>query len=471
MGSETDRLLEVDPLDDAPEPSPPAKPIVLVQYRNRGVPLWLFIPLVIIVPMSVIAIYHRVVVVGARTQEALARQAFERQVDRGQDVVLHPAVSKPSEPLALNSQPFVPETAPVAPIPAPRSTTRSDSIRGASAPPMGTAAPASPISVAARAPDVAAVKSSDSGSQKQISAQPKTGAGAVPVAGLASMPTATENPPAAAGKTTQLPAQSILQNPMIQLRPPGKAATPTEVAEPIVATDKASNQGKESLKDSHSPMAVKSVKANGEPASVFDVGSGNGEVVEVKPEPLPTKEESVRQIANEAAKKQAEIDKYDAKQQAEFHAMRQSERVKFRDELRNALHSFGDQAGPEIDKLAKRYGYEFDRQKQFRADYAWKHTRMTTREKVRLTRSLDLPETAILHFLSDQLAQQIGKRDGPRNRNEARIRAANLLLRYELPATDSASSPDQTVRAKPGVASNKTRENATSGPGVGSRSQ
>jgi hypothetical protein len=423
------------------------------------------------VPMSVIAIYHRLVVVGARTQEALARQAFELQVDRGQDVVLHSAVSKPAEPLALNSQPFVPEAAPVAPVPAPGSTTPSDSIRGASAPPMKTAAPASPISVAARAPDVATVKSSDSGAQKQISAQPKTGAGSVPVAGLASMPTATENPLAAAGKTKQSPAQSILQKPLIQLPPPGKAATPSEVAEPTVATDNASNQGKESLKDSRGPIAVKSVKADGEPAGVFDVESGNGEVVDVKPEPLPTKEESVRQIANEAAKKQTEIDRYDAKQQAEFHAMRQSERVKFRDELRNALHSFGDQAGPEIDKLAKRYGYEFDRQKQSRADYAWKHTRMTTLEKVRLTRALDLPETAILHFLSDQLALQMGKRDGPRNRNEVRIRAANMLLRYELPATDSTSSLDQSVRANPGVASNKTRENATSSPGVGPRSQ
>ncbi len=133
MGSETDRLLEVDPLDDAREPSPPAKPVVLVQYRNRGVPLWLFIPLLIIVPMSVIAIYHRLVVVGARTREALARQAFERQIERGQDVVLHSAVSKPAEPLALNSQPFVPEAALVAPIPAPGSTTPSDSIQGASA--------------------------------------------------------------------------------------------------------------------------------------------------------------------------------------------------------------------------------------------------------------------------------------------------------------------------------------------------
>ncbi len=200
--------------------------------------------------------------------------------------------------------------------------------------------------MAAGAPAVAAVKSSDSGSQKPISAQPKTGAGSVPVAGLASMPTATETPLAAAGKTTESHSQSILQNPMIQLRPPDKAATPTEVAKPIVATNEASNQGKESPKDSHGPMAVKSVKADGEPAGVFDVESGNGEVVEVKPEPLPTKEESVREIANEAAKKQAEIDRFDAKQQAEFHAMRQSERVKFRDELRNVLHSFGEQRGP-----------------------------------------------------------------------------------------------------------------------------
>jgi hypothetical protein len=74
----------------------------------------------------------------------------------------------------------------------------------------------------------------------------------------------------------------------------------------------------------------------------------------VKAEPLPTKEESLRQIVEEAAKKQAEIDGYDEEKLAEIRALRQGERIKFREELRETLRSFGNNAGPEIDKLAKR---------------------------------------------------------------------------------------------------------------------
>ena len=66
-------------------------------------------------------------------------------------------------------------------------------------------------------------------------------------------------------------------------------------------------------------MAVKSVKADGEPAGVFDERAGMVKSSTSKPSRFrPRKSRSARST-NEAAKKQAEIDRFDAKQQAEFH--------------------------------------------------------------------------------------------------------------------------------------------------------
>jgi hypothetical protein len=189
-------------------------------------------------------------------------------------------------------------------------------------------------------------------------------------------------------------------------------------------------------------------------------------VVDVKAEPLPTKEESLRQIAQEAAKKKSEVDGLEENKQAELHTIRQSERIKFREELREVLQTFGNAAGPEIDKLAKRYGYDIDRERALRARYAWKFTRTTMESKVRITRALDLPEAAILNFLSDEIHLQIGTREGPRNRNEVRIRAARMLLNFPLPATDATAGPAPSVRPNPGVAATKTPKRVPTDRGV-----
>ena len=66
---------------------------------------------------------------------------------------------------------------------------------------------------------------------------------------------------------------------------------------------------------------------------------------------------------------------------------------------------------------------------------------MTLRSKVRLIRSLELPETVILNFLSDELYFLLRSRNGPRNENEVRVRAARQLLGFELPAADPAVRP------------------------------
>ena len=75
------------------------------------------------------------------------------------------------------------------------------------------------------------------------------------------------------------------------------------------------------------------------------------------------------------------------------------------------------------------------------ASKTWFFSRMSRQAKVRLIRSLDLPESVLLDFLSVELQRLIGARNGPRDRNDVRVRAAKLLLSYELPAPDSAPAP------------------------------
>jgi len=52
--------LETDHLKEVIESPPPAQPVVVIQYRTRGVPWYLVLPLLVLVPLGAVAIYHRV---------------------------------------------------------------------------------------------------------------------------------------------------------------------------------------------------------------------------------------------------------------------------------------------------------------------------------------------------------------------------------------------------------------------------
>jgi len=132
------------------------------------------------------------------------------------------------------------------------------------------------------------------------------------------------------------------------------------------------------------------------------------------------------------------------------------ERVKFREALKDALSLNISQAGPEIDRLSRRDGQDRDPEKFARARKAWFFTRKSSQAKVRLIRSLGLPESVILDFISAELHPLMGSRSGPRDLNDVRVRAAKLLLTHELPAPASTiaasgrpSPPDEpTTTAK-----------------------
>ena len=98
-------------------------------------------------------------------------------------------------------------------------------------------------------------------------------------------------------------------------------------------------------------------------------------------------------------------------------------------------------AGPEIDKLAKRSTFDVDPLKYEQAVKTWRYKSGSLLAKVRLIRSLDLPETVILDFLSDDQHALLRSRKGPRNENEVRVRAALQLLNFEPSEADSAPPP------------------------------
>jgi len=154
-------------------------------------------------------------------------------------------------------------------------------------------------------------------------------------------------------------------------------------------------------------------------------------------QPLPSKEETMRQIEEEAANNQAKVQQMEEREAADLRSFRYQERVKFRDELRAVLQEHGNQAGPEINQLAKRYSFDKDPERLIQATRVWRQARASQAAKVKTIRALELPEALILDFLSDDFHAKVRTPGGPRNENEVRVRAANRLLQLELPPEDA----------------------------------
>ena len=80
-----DLNLETDHLEEVIESPPPAQPVVVIQYRTRGVPWYLVLPLLVLVPLGAVAVYHRVSsrvrypLVPPPSADQSTRKAAERQ--------------------------------------------------------------------------------------------------------------------------------------------------------------------------------------------------------------------------------------------------------------------------------------------------------------------------------------------------------------------------------------------------------
>ncbi len=69
MSEEQEVTLETEHLEEVIEAPPTGQPVVVIQYRSRGVPWYLVLPLLVLIPLGSVAVYHRVT---SRARRALA---------------------------------------------------------------------------------------------------------------------------------------------------------------------------------------------------------------------------------------------------------------------------------------------------------------------------------------------------------------------------------------------------------------
>ena len=173
-----------------------------------------------------------------------------------------------------------------------------------------------------------------------------------------------------------------------------------------------------------------------------------------KAEPLPpevSKEDILQDIQREAQEKEAQREtmeelKPQAKAliYAENLAKLQASRVPFRNELREALKSFGSEAGPEIDKLCNRYGREAPPELLVALHRAERTLpeRITLHDRVVFMRRVGLPEPMILDYLCHKHDTWLRNvRGGPRDSNDIRSLAARVLLSIPDASPAPAASP------------------------------
>jgi len=383
--TDADLSLESDGLEEKLGAATPAQPVVVIQYRNRGVSSWVFFPLMLLIPLGAILIYHRLVVERYRVQAAVeSRQVLANWIDAPRSSRSRPG-GEPPLPVAPSSQPDMPADGRSRP--------------SESAPNPATEAPS-------RAPSPAPAPAQ----------------------------TAAVSAPATSTAEPAPRLRTILPNPSASVGPPAAPST--------------GRQGTGLVALGGPPSTPAGAPSN-TPAKDRGPANRDAEVVPPALQPLPSREESDRQIKEEAAKKEADLVAREENREADLRARRSEERVKFREELREILRLHGNEAGPEIDKLARRHGFDVDAEKSDLAERTWRSARMTVPSKVKRLRSLEVPEAIILDFLSND--QNLLRRTpkGPRNANEVRIRAARQLLGFQLPAADPALRRDTSAGPRP----------------------
>ncbi len=459
MRSDTEPMLETDHLDQLLETPAPPQPVVVVQYRNRGVPAWVFFPFVILVTGASLFLYHRMVVEKDRIQAARDRSQLAREIEA--ERALLPLVrDTPPSTTVLPIPTALPSPAPTTEVAAtlPDSGRQegpqalSDSKTAKSAADAGTAPSPSPAS----ASGVPAPTRSEPVGQTNTLSKPTTLAVAAET-GITlpqeKMPTletrsAVPGPFAELGNPPQPPTpndgagstvgggQGMTKLPASKEGPPNKPANgankgpllanPADEPQPATAAPVTGDV----MTATRSPKEGPAENGNG-PGPGAPVAGRVGAIEPVPLAPLPTKEETQRAIEEEAAKKQAERIAEVENKDADLRARQFEEQVKFRDELRELLRAKGSQAGPEIAKLDKRYAYEVDPDRHDQAYRIWRFNRMLLPDKVKYLRSLGVPETTILEFMCSSLDGRIGTRDGPRDQNDVWVRAARQLLKIE----------------------------------------
>lgn len=378
---ETDLLIPDQEPESESESPTQAAPVVMIQYRNRGVPPVLLFPTTLILSLGMFAAYHYLFV--SPRQRELQEQARAQAASLA--AVSKPEVDEVKSPppplmgLSLDSQPLPSDFL------LPPSTAKD---------PEATRVVAKPVG--------------DPNAELSIWAE-LNGESAEPVLAKSDAPAVQ----------------------------PALVAEPSKEAAPSLAM----GFGKPSDEPRNEPP--KDLALGPEPAAPKDVLEPNdvkpaAAAVEA---PTPTPEEMQRALEAEAEAKRIEREaqarmKDQARAQVENQAQDriEDERALFREELKRIVAAGGAGAGQEIDELCDKFGrtYSGDVKAQVLGLLSQYHGKVSRDIEVRMLRSLGVPEPGILDYLANNLNRSINSRNGPRSPDEVRVTAAKQLLRTKL---------------------------------------
>jgi hypothetical protein len=411
--------LEADRLEELMESPPPGQPVVVIQYRSRGVPWYLVLPLLVLVPIGAVAVYHRVsghagyLSMPPRADRS-TRKAADAQAatEPPSNLSASTAGQQPrpaaiagfGSPLSLNSQPIAP-----------------GSVASLLPPPAASNDQAKPGSPAA-----------DSAATKE--AEPSKPAPATQLADAASDTTAAAALP---------PAVTPPKQPGFPVAPdPAGDATRPAFRPPVTV-------GFSVPADNDNPFAELAI-SRGRPGSTTAqnqerAAASESPVAASDPppgrRPEPTQEQLFADIQAEASERAAELqqrrhikDRARAVIDSETQARAEDERAAFRRDLQEAIKLSRREAASQIEDLCNRYGRNYSDELRSKGTYLLSRFggKMSREAKVRMLRLYGIPEPGILDFLAQDIHRLINSRGGPRDSSEVRVDAARQLLHIDL---------------------------------------
>lgn len=196
-------------------------------------------------------------------------------------------------------------------------------------------------------------------------------------------------------------------------------------------------------------------RAELEPETAMDVGDAPADLA--AEQPPPNLDAVWKDIAAEAARRESEAramealkerapqlerieaERREALEAAESRQRAEADRVGFRQELQTLIRAEGRQAGAAIRQFCMAAATDVPQsvEKVVNAQLERYGAKLDRRGRVELLRSHGLPESEVLNYLATLEYKNMNARGGPRNPNEAWVRAAMRLL--TIPVRPSSS--------------------------------
>jgi hypothetical protein len=425
-------ILESDPFEDRPaEPEPPeqvsgepeatGQPVVVVQYRTRGLPWYVVVPLLVLVPLGAVAVYHNFL---ASSSRLVLGDASHLGRNPGKAKITTPAAGPvPPNPFETGPGALAP---PFDLIPGPLSLNSQPLPKAATPAPATVEKPGHPRPM----PDADAPKRGPESSAPQPGAAPTGTEKAVPPL-----------PPVAVAQEGQGdPPRGD---------PTGHQASRPEARGPVAV-------GFSVPTDDDNPFSVfpisrRSPDQKPSDPSFDDPAFHRAETRPAADRPMPTKDQVFDEIRAEADVKKAELKeirglKERAREEVAAESLErlESQRVDFRQQLEEILKSGSPTRGKEIDELCDKFGRTYDPLIRKKAGYVLSHLtgKVTLKSKVTVLRKVGVPEPGVLDFLANELHHYVNSRNGPRDKDDVRVQAAKQLLLLKLPRISAASSAE-----------------------------